>query len=46
LTERGASAIRVIPETVTEVETSVAQQLGPERFSQFRALLLELNELT
>jgi DNA-binding MarR family transcriptional regulator len=46
LTERGASAIRVIPETVAEVETSWAQQLGPERFSQFRALLLELNELT
>src|SRR3954468_21154745 len=46
LTRRGASAIRVIREAVTEVETAWAQQLGPERFAQFRALLLELNELT
>src|SRR4051794_4100105 len=46
LTARGASAIRVIRQAVTEVETAWAQQLGPERFAQFRALLLELNELT
>jgi DNA-binding MarR family transcriptional regulator len=46
LTRRGASAIRVIREAVTEVETAWAQQLGPERFAQFRALLLELNELS
>src|SRR4051795_519460 len=46
LTARGASAIRVIREAVAEVETAWAQQLGPERFAQFRALLLELNELT
>jgi len=46
LTRRGASAIRVIREAVAEVETAWAQQLGPERFSQFRAVLLELNELT
>jgi DNA-binding MarR family transcriptional regulator len=45
LTRRGASAIRVIREAVAEVETAWAQQLGPERFAQFRALLLELNEL-
>src|SRR3954452_19028598 len=46
LTERGASAIRVIREAVAEVETAWAQQLGPERFAEFGALLLELNELT
>src|SRR5215207_7828533 len=46
LTRRGASAIRVIRETVAEVEAAWAQQLGPERFAQFRALLLELNKLT
>src|SRR4051812_29090350 len=46
LTAHGASAIRVIRQAVTEVETAWAQQLGPERFAQFRALLLELNELT
>src|SRR3954469_21307405 len=45
LTERGASAIRVIRKTVAEVETAWAQQLGPERFAEFRALLLEVNEL-
>ena len=46
LTRRGTSAIRVIRDAVTEVETTWAQQLGPERFAQFRALLLELNKLT
>jgi len=46
LTPRGASAIRVIREAVAEVETTWAQQLGPERFAQFRTLLLELTEPT
>src|SRR3954452_3813917 len=46
LTGRGADAIRIIREAVAEVETTWAQQLRPERFAQFRALLLELNELT
>src|SRR3954471_10374637 len=45
LTGRGASAIGVIREAVAEVETAWAQQLGPERFAQFRAVLLELNDL-
>src|SRR5215211_1052333 len=45
LTPRGASAIGVIREAVGEMETSWAQQLGPERFSQLRNLLLELNQL-
>src|SRR3954468_17655014 len=45
LTRRGASAIRIIREAVAEVEAGWAQQLGPERFAQFRAVLLELDEL-
>jgi DNA-binding MarR family transcriptional regulator len=46
LTQRGTSAARIIREAVAEIETAWAQQLGPERFAQFRALLLELNQLT
>src|SRR4051794_7940467 len=46
LTPRGASAIRVIRDAVAEIETTWAQQLGPERFAEFRTLLLDLNELT
>src|SRR3954447_25622278 len=46
LTPRGVSAIRVIREAVAEVETTWAQQLGPERFAQFRSLLLELSKPT
>src|SRR3954468_17686225 len=46
LTPRGASAIRVIREAVAEIETTWAQQLGPERFVEFRALLLDINKLT
>jgi|SRR3954447_24082550 DNA-binding MarR family transcriptional regulator len=44
LTPRGTSAVRVIREAVEEVETTWAQQLGPKRFSQLRALLIELNQ--
>ena len=44
LTPRGTSAIGVIREAVGEVETAWAQQLGPERFTQLRNLLLELNQ--
>src|SRR5512132_403038 len=46
LTRRGTAAIRVIRKTVAEIETAWAQQLGPERFAQFRALPLELNQVT
>src|SRR3954451_18934229 len=46
LPPRGASAIRVIREAVAEIETTWAQQLGPERFVEFRALLLDINKLT
>ena len=44
LTRRGTSAIGVIRETVAEVETAWAQQLGPKRFAQLRTLLLELTQ--
>src|SRR5262245_37872560 len=43
LTPRGASAISVIREAVSEVETAWSHQLGQERFAQLRELLLELN---
>src|SRR5438094_764747 len=46
LTPRGTSAINVIREAVGEVETAWAQQLGAERFTQLRNLLLELNQPT
>src|SRR3954454_12258210 len=45
LTRRGAAAIGVIREAVGEMEAAWAQHLGPERFAQFRTILLELNEL-
>ncbi len=46
LTPRGTSAIGVIRDAVADVETAWAQQLGPERFSELRNLLLELNQPT
>ena len=42
---RGAAAIGVIRDAVGEMETAWAHQLGPERFAQFRTILLELNDL-
>ena len=45
LTARGESAVHVIREAVGELETEWSQQLGPERFSELRRLLLELNQL-
>jgi DNA-binding MarR family transcriptional regulator len=44
LTTRGTTAVGVIREAVWEMETIWAQQLGPDRFAQFRTLLLELNQ--
>jgi DNA-binding MarR family transcriptional regulator len=44
LTPRGASAIRVIRETVGEIEATWAQQLGSKRFAELRSLLLDLNQ--
>jgi DNA-binding MarR family transcriptional regulator len=46
LTRRGHSAVRVIREAVRDTEREWAQKLGPKRFAQLRALLLELNELS
>jgi DNA-binding MarR family transcriptional regulator len=45
LTPRGTIAIAVIREAVGELEALWAQQLGPERFAEFRTVLLELNQL-
>jgi DNA-binding MarR family transcriptional regulator len=45
LTQRGYSTVPVIREAVSEIETTWAQQLGPERFTQLRDLLIELNQL-
>jgi DNA-binding MarR family transcriptional regulator len=44
LTSRGTSAIGVIREAVSEAEAAWAEQLGPERFEEFRNLLVELNQ--
>ena len=43
LTPRGVAAVGAIREAVGEVETAWADRLGPERFAQLRALLVELN---
>jgi DNA-binding MarR family transcriptional regulator len=46
LTPRGAKAVIIIRQAVTEMETRWAKQLGPKRFNQLRTLLQELNEPT
>lgn len=46
VTQRGDSVAAVIREAVGEMEQEWAQKLGPKRFAQLRALLLELNELS
>src|SRR5262245_27161220 len=46
LTPRGGRAVGAIREAVTEMETTWARKLGPERFAQFRELLIELNQPT
>jgi DNA-binding MarR family transcriptional regulator len=45
LTSRGTAAVGVIRDAVAETESSWEGQLGPERFAELRALLLELNKL-
>ena len=45
VTKRGRAAIRVIRDGVNEIETEWAEQLGSDRFSQLKALLLTLNQL-
>ena len=44
LTTRGIATIGVIREAVAETETSWKQQLGPKRFNDLRALLIDLNQ--
>jgi DNA-binding MarR family transcriptional regulator len=46
LTPRGAKAVTIIRQAVTEVEDQWAKQLGARRFDQLRTLLQELNEPT
>jgi DNA-binding MarR family transcriptional regulator len=46
LTPRGTAAIGVLRDAVAEVETTWAQQLGPNRFAQLRNALLDLNQPT
>jgi DNA-binding MarR family transcriptional regulator len=43
LTPRAVAAGYVIRQAVAEVEADWAQRLGPKRFAQLRAILLELN---
>lgn len=45
LTKRGIAAAYVIREAVTELEEIWARELGPKRFAQLRALLVDLNRL-
>jgi DNA-binding MarR family transcriptional regulator len=45
LTTRGIAAVSLIREAVAEVEAAWSQQLGEDRFAQFRQLLVELNGL-
>src|SRR5215475_13498011 len=46
LTKRGTAAVTVIREAVREIEDTWAQQLGPARFADLRALLVDLGEAT
>jgi DNA-binding MarR family transcriptional regulator len=45
LTARAESAVPVIRDAVAEVESDWARRLGPERFTELRELLVELNQL-
>jgi DNA-binding MarR family transcriptional regulator len=45
LTRRGSSIVPAIREAVAELEREWAEQLGAERFTQLRSLLLDLNRL-
>jgi len=45
VTERGRAVAAVIRDAVGEMEEEWSERLGPERFAELRALLLELNEL-
>jgi len=45
VTQRGVAAIAVLRESIAELETAWARELGAERFEQLRSLLLELDAL-
>ena len=45
LTGRAESAVPVIRDAVAEIENDWARQLGSERFTQLRDVLIELNRL-
>jgi len=45
VTRRGRSAVRVIRAAVAELEQEWAAELGEERFTHLRSLLVELNRL-
>ena len=46
LTARGRALRRTIRATVTDIEAELEQQLGKARYTQLRALLVELNACT
>ena len=45
LTDRGLATVPVIRGAVAELEVEWGARLGPERFAQLRALLVDLNDL-
>lgn len=45
LTERGLATVPVIRSAVAELEGEWGERLGPKRFAQLRALLVDLNDL-
>ena len=45
LTERGEAIVPVIRGAVAELEAAWADEVGPDRFAQFREVLIELNGL-
>jgi DNA-binding MarR family transcriptional regulator len=46
LTHRGYAAAQTIRQTVAEIESELAEELGPEPFRQLRELLVKLNLTT
>ena len=45
LTPRSEAAALVIRQAVSEMEDEWAEKIGPEKFAELRALLVELNQL-
>jgi DNA-binding MarR family transcriptional regulator len=44
LTDRGVASVSVVRAAVSEIETAWSRQLGPKRFHELRAALIELNQ--